>query len=475
MRRMLCFLAVLISLILTTMPGYAGDVLSYQGMLTDLSGNQVPDGSYGITFKIFDALTDGNELWVDVFPAVQTSKGLFSVLLGSQAELDLGTLGEGNLYLEIKVGSSTPLAPRTLLTSSPRAASASRIIGSVETGANSLLVKREDGESGILVNSPGNQASIYMFAPQPEPPKEVLEISSVRSTGGIIKMFAPQPEPPRLLVQLNGDAVQGPSLNFFDDIGEVLGVGPSPFNGGASIRLFAPQAKSSTQLAELRADYGTVNASALTMSGHVPGGSTIPLARLTAEVGAGTLRIGQSTDSANSGPLLEAMSNSSQSSLKLKGPTIAGIPISKIAMFTNGSAKLGIGTDTPTHALEVIGDICYTGSIGSCSDIKYKRNVRELTGALDAVMTLRGVRYEWRTDDYPEMRFNTNPQVGFVAQEIQGVLPEAVIKQSDGSLSVDYSRVTPLLLEALKELRLLVDRQQLEINELKSQLEEQSR
>ncbi|MEW5924937.1 MAG: tail fiber domain-containing protein [Candidatus Zixiibacteriota bacterium] len=475
MQRMLCCLAVLIGLVLAVVPGYAGDVLNYQGMLTDLSGNQVPDATYSISFKIFDALTEGSELWSDVFPAVQTSKGLFGVLLGSQADLDLGALGSGSLYLEIQVGSSTALTPRTLLTSSPRAASAGRIIGSVETGDNSLLVKREDGESGILVNSPGSKVSIYMFAPQPEPPKEVLEISSMSSSGAVIKMFAPQPEPPRVLLQMNGDAVQGPSMDFFDEAGQVMGIEPSPFNSGFSINLFAPQRESPQQLVEIRGDYGSGNSSALTMSGLLPGGPTIPLASMTAREGIGTLRIGQSTDSANSGPLIEAMSNGTESSLVLKGPTIVGTPASIISAFTNAGARLGIGAGAPTHALEVIGDICYTGSIGACSDIKYKRNVRELDGALDAVMTMRGVRYEWRTDDYPEMRFGTCPQVGFVAQEVKEVLPEAVIEQSDGSLSVDYSRITPLLLEAIKELRLLVDRQQVEINELRSKLEEKSR
>lgn len=47
----------------------------------------------------------------------------------------------------------------------------------------------------------------------------------------------------------------------------------------------------------------------------------------------------------------------------------------------------------------------------------------------------------------------TARQVGLIAQQMNEVLPKAVTLQSDGYYTVDYSRLTPLLLEAIKELK----------------------
>ncbi|HQL24837.1 MAG TPA: tail fiber domain-containing protein, partial [candidate division Zixibacteria bacterium] len=109
--------------------------------------------------------------------------------------------------------------------------------------------------------------------------------------------------------------------------------------------------------------------------------------------------------------------------------------------------------DLPTKALHVVGNICSAGSIGACSDVRFKNDIEPLDGALPPVDRLTGVRYSWRVEDFAEIHFGTDRQVGLVAQEVRKVLPEAVTEQSDGSLTVDYSRLTPVLIQAIKELR----------------------
>ena len=64
--------------------------------------------------------------------------------------------------------------------------------------------------------------------------------------------------------------------------------------------------------------------------------------------------------------------------------------------------------------------------------IAYKTNIQPLAHALEKVMALRGVRYDWRTTEFPEMRFDQGAQLGFVAQEIKDVLPEVVSQDSQG-------------------------------------------
>ncbi|MFH1845072.1 MAG: tail fiber domain-containing protein, partial [bacterium] len=115
--------------------------------------------------------------------------------------------------------------------------------------------------------------------------------------------------------------------------------------------------------------------------------------------------------------------------------------------------------------VDVAGDLCATGTIGVCSDARYKKDVEDLECALSKVSALRGVTYRWRQDEFPKKNFDGNVHHGFIAQELQQVLPDAIHEDSQGYLSVDYSRVTPLLVEALKE-------QQKEIDELRTMIEQ---
>jgi predicted secreted Zn-dependent protease len=61
-------------------------------------------------------------------------------------------------------------------------------------------------------------------------------------------------------------------------------------------------------------------------------------------------------------------------------------------------------------------------------------------------------------------------QFGFSAQEVEKVLPEIVSKGDDGLLSLDYGKVTPLLVEAIKEQQQQIDSYKSENDNLKIQL-----
>lgn len=102
--------------------------------------------------------------------------------------------------------------------------------------------------------------------------------------------------------------------------------------------------------------------------------------------------------------------------------------------------------------LSVGGDICAVGTIGACSDARYKTDVEALQGALAQLSKIRGVNFNWRTDEFPDKGFRTDRDLGFIAQELKEVVPQVVTLGKDGYYSVDYSRLTPLLVEAVKEL-----------------------
>ncbi|MCK4857653.1 MAG: tail fiber domain-containing protein [candidate division Zixibacteria bacterium] len=114
---------------------------------------------------------------------------------------------------------------------------------------------------------------------------------------------------------------------------------------------------------------------------------------------------------------------------------------------------VGIGTNSPSEELHVVGDICYTGTIGACSDVRYKKDIETIGAALETVLQLRGVTYNWKQGEYPDQKFDDQTHLGFIAQEIKDLLPGVVMTDNDGYMSVDYSRLTPLLVEAMKELK----------------------
>jgi hypothetical protein len=120
-------------------------------------------------------------------------------------------------------------------------------------------------------------------------------------------------------------------------------------------------------------------------------------------------------------------------------------------MLENGN--VGIGTSTPAYALQVYidssneGHVAATGDWARTSDISMKKNVLTLEGALEKVMQLRGVRYDWVADEDAE----NSAHIGFIAQEVEAIFPEFVDAGTNGLKGVSYGAFTPVLLQAIKE------------------------
>ena len=92
--------------------------LGYQGVLTDNSGVVVADGSYSVTFKLYNVSTAGAALWTET-QTVTTTNGVFSAVLGSVTALGLAF--DVQYWLGISVAGGAELTPRVQLTSSPYA------------------------------------------------------------------------------------------------------------------------------------------------------------------------------------------------------------------------------------------------------------------------------------------------------------------------------------------------------------------
>ncbi len=87
-----------------------------------------------------------------------------------------------------------------------------------------------------------------------------------------------------------------------------------------------------------------------------------------------------------------------------------------------------------------------------CSDLRYKKNIIPLENSLANVLKINGVSYDFRQNEFPEKNFSDKNQIGLIAQEIEKIFPEMVFTDEKGFKSVDYARLTPVLVEAIKEL-----------------------
>ena len=82
-----------------------------------------------------------------------------------------------------------------------------------------------------------------------------------------------------------------------------------------------------------------------------------------------------------------------------------------------------------------------------------KDNITPIDDPLAKVISISGNTYDWNNESGKEGK-----DVGVIAQEIEQVLPEAVTTRKNGYLAVDYDKVVPLLVEAIKELSGKVDK-----------------
>ena len=130
----------------------------------------------------------------------------------------------------------------------------------------------------------------------------------------------------------------------------------------------------------------------------------------------------------------------------------------------NVSSQLfSLGVGTPSSGVE--GEIRAANDVTAfySSDIRLKENVVQISHALEKVMQINGVHFDWK-DDYIEERggedgfFVRKNNIGIIAQEIEKVLPEIVVTKSNGYKAVRYELIVALLIQAIKELNEKIDK-----------------
>jgi hypothetical protein len=133
--------------------------------------------------------------------------------------------------------------------------------------------------------------------------------------------------------------------------------------------------------------------------------------------------------------------------------------------------------------LDGSGNTTFPGDVTAySSDERLKENVQNIPNALDKVLSLNGVTFDWKQEAF-DAGFNPKVKVGdagVLAQQVQAVLPQAVKPapfdtDTDGSsisgkdyLTVQYEKLAPLFIEAIKEQQIQIELLKAEIAELKN-------
>lgn len=432
-------------------------LLNYQGKLYDKNGAVISSGMFSIVFAIYADSIGGTPLWKEIRD-VRVTNGIFNELLGSTEPFPPNLFtSNGDRYLAIKVGTDPEMKRRFRLTSvayAIHANSASTLSASDGDPVNAVVVD-ENGKVGIGTTSPKDELDI----------EGQIRLSSITSNDyWQILHNADATNDYGLLFKNSNDK----KFLFLGNSGNVL----FP-NGNVGI--------------------GTMNPSvSLEINGNFRVGVNTNAANATTQIRGGIAAVAQddASDAWTGAVAWDHYNNGSNSSwsgayLRYCGKSFAGdfyglnaanlgalcftnvsagvigshwcdifiSPGQKVSTVFKTDGKVGIGTSTPSYTLDVQGSIGGTGGLYHSSDIRLKKEIKNLSHSLDKIAELQGISFTWRKEEFPNMNFPDGRTVGFVGQEVEKVFPELVNTNQAGYKSVDYAKMSAYLVEAIKELK----------------------
>lgn len=133
------------------------------------------------------------------------------------------------------------------------------------------------------------------------------------------------------------------------------------------------------------------------------------------------------------------------------------------------NGRVGVGMAAPNYSLQVNGTLAGNAAYINLSDARFKKDIKAIDNPVQLLMRLRGVSFNWKRNMPGYTNSDNEMHAGFLAQEVEQVLPQAVTTAADRlkTKSVAYSEVIPVLVEAIKQQQKQSLQQQQEMEELK--------
>ncbi len=136
----------------------------------------------------------------------------------------------------------------------------------------------------------------------------------------------------------------------------------------------------------------------------------------------------------------------------------------------SSSYALEINMDgNDTYALVAYGPTWCSSGAWAASDVRFKKNIETLNNSLEKVIKLRGVSFEYKTDENGSNGFTKGKTVGLIAQETEKIIPEVVAVGPDGYKAIAYDKLAAVLIEAVKEQQKEIEKQTVEMSKLKEE------
>jgi hypothetical protein len=474
-----------------------GTTFTYQGRLLD--ANNVANGLYDFEFELYDAPSDGNQLGSTIdINDLDVIDGYFTV------ELDFGSsVFDGNsVWLETTVAhadGSDPctLSPRQELTPVPYALQTRGIFvddaGNVGVGTTSpegkLAVHDNNGDLSkatiVIDNSNviGHDILDFRFLGATQ--------ARIRKANGGGLFFGTEDVQPvnfyvhggtEMIIQNDGSVGIGttnPSSKLTVQDGSILVKNTLADTSFAEIRLQKTSIFGADWEMFTGSDTGGVYRTSLVFwnvdpkmvirnNGNVGIGTASPTYKLDISSGAEAFRVGQANSwfkvrTSTKTVLSLADGEGNRAGFISGGENAAGENVLEITGCDDGGScphytvfhengNVGIGTSSPAYELDVDGEIqCVT--LHETSDARLKTNVRQLTDVLDKIEKIRGVSFEWNEAAESVGAAAGDKYIGVIAQDVEKVFPELVSAPDNNYKSVDYTKLTAVLIEAIKELK----------------------
>jgi hypothetical protein len=139
------------------------------------------------------------------------------------------------------------------------------------------------------------------------------------------------------------------------------------------------------------------------------------------------------------------------------------------SMRISGGGLVGIGTNNPAVQFHTTSNVRFAGLVnydpvetdadgdiidGGASDFNLKNSIEPINYGLNCINQLKPVSYLW--NDVNRKLDSTIPDIGFIAQDVMDVIPEAVRSNGDGDLQLNYKAITATLVKAIQEQQALI-------------------
>lgn len=107
--------------------------------------------------------------------------------------------------------------------------------------------------------------------------------------------------------------------------------------------------------------------------------------------------------------------------------------------------------DFSAGLVRINGSIEVSGNYPAClSDRRLKKSIQPVKNAISKVMKLNPVTFEWNKKKYPKRFFRKGRRMGFIAQEVEKIVPEVMVKSNSGLKGMDYGKITALIAKAIQ-------------------------